>query len=94
MATPTAEPLKPSSLTWHIDRAFWFSLSSLKLEKWKLDASPQPCTAFYSTAVRASDHGGVLELAAGAFEHDMYFPQARRLARLVPVILFALLFRC
>jgi hypothetical protein len=74
MATPAAEPLKPSSLTWHIDRAFWFSLSSLKLEKWKLDASPQPCTAFYSTAVRASDHGGVLELAAGAFEHDMYIP--------------------
>ena len=72
MATPS--PLKPSSLTGHVDRAFWFALSSLKLEKWKLDAAPQPCSAFYSTAVRASDPGGVLELAAGAFDHDMYCP--------------------
>lgn len=74
-ATPpgqAATPLKFSSLTWHIDRAFWFKLSSLKLEKWKLDAAPQPSTAFYTTPVRATDPGGLLELTAGAFDGSMY----------------------
>ena len=71
----SATPLKFSSLTWHIDRSFWFKLSSLKLQVWKLDATPQPSTAFYTTPLRATDPGGLLELAAGAFDGTMYsFP--------------------
>jgi len=74
-ALSSATPLKFSSLTWHIDRAFWFKLSSLKLQVWKLDATPQPSTAFYTTPLRATDPGGLLELAAGAFDGTMYsFP--------------------
>jgi Ubiquitin-like modifier-activating enzyme ATG7 N-terminus len=65
--------LKFASFTSQVDPSFWFALSSLKLNKWKLDDSPQPTDGFYAAPLRTTPTGdGVLELNGGAFEQTMY----------------------
>jgi Ubiquitin-like modifier-activating enzyme ATG7 N-terminus len=85
-STTTPSPLKFSLLTWHIDRAFWFTLSSLKLDSWKLDSSPKPAVAFYSTPVRPTEDGvsGLIEFNGGAFDESMYFTCKIRVDNRIP----------
>jgi hypothetical protein len=70
----SSSPLKFSLLSWHIDRAFWFTLSSLKLDSWKLDSSPKSTIGFYSTPIRPVEDGisGLVEFNGGAFDETMY----------------------
>jgi Ubiquitin-like modifier-activating enzyme ATG7 N-terminus len=74
-STSSASPssLKFSSFNSQVDPSFWFSLSTHKLNSWKLDASPQHTYASYSTPVRASSSGdGTLDLNNAAFDISMY----------------------
>jgi hypothetical protein len=69
-ATPdSAYPLKFSSLSSQVDPSFWTTLSSLKLNVWKLDALPKLAYGIYSTPVRPTPAGdGIVEFNAGAFD--------------------------
>lgn len=66
-------PLKFSSFASQVDPSFWFTLSTLKLNSWKLDASPRPTYGIYSTPLRQTPSGdGTIEFNSGAFDESMY----------------------
>jgi hypothetical protein len=77
MTSPSSRsstPLKFSSFTSQVDPSFWFTLSTLKLNTWKLDASPRPTYGIYSTPLRQTPSGdGTVEFNSGAFDESMYF---------------------
>jgi hypothetical protein len=72
-STETSSPLNFSVLSSQVDPSFWFTLSTLKLNTWKLDASPRVTTGIYSTPIRSTSTGdGIIEFNAGGFDGSMY----------------------
>ena len=67
--------LKFSSFSSQVDPSFWFALSTLKLNTWKLDSSPRETAGFYATPLRPLPNtDGTLELSSAAFSPDLFLP--------------------
>jgi hypothetical protein len=72
-SSSSSSPLKFSSFSSQVDPSFWFTLSTLKLNTWKLDSSPQRTNGVYSTPLRQTPmRDGIIELNGGAFDESMY----------------------
>lgn len=67
--------IKFASCSSQVDPSFWFTLSTLKLNSWKLDSSPRQSTAFYATPLRPLPNAdGTLELSSAAFSPELSAP--------------------
>ena len=83
-SSASSHPLKPIPFESRVDPSFWFALSSLKLNSWKLDASPKHAAGHYRAAPRAatsqshprdsSEHDTFMEFNAHSFD-GTYIPR-------------------
>src|SRR5277367_1985858 len=77
----TMTDIKFSSFSSQVDPSFWFTLSTLKLNTWKLDSSPRQTTAFYSTPLRPLPNAdSTLKLASSAFDPELSSPPPQPLS--------------
>ena len=69
-------PLKFTISTSRVDASFWFTLSTNKLNIWKLDSSAKQAVGVYSTPATFTNDG-VVEFNSGAFDVSQYGPQSQ-----------------